>query len=68
MPLFEVAVLETAKIVKGEEEKPERLVIPPKYVLAKDDKIAAFKMVMENPELLKGADHDRMQVIVRPFG
>lgn len=68
MPLFEVAVIEAAA-KKKDEEHPERLVIAPKHVLAKDGQQAAMKFVVEFSDVLKAekVDHDRMQVLVRPF-
>lgn len=65
--MFEVAILESNKMHKGEVEKPEKLLYGPKAVLAKDDKVAAMKTIMENAAALAEADSDRIQVIVRPF-
>jgi len=60
------AVLEPTKKQKEEENKMEELVLQPKIVVAKDDKSAAIKVVMESEEL-KGKDMNRVQVVVRPF-
>lgn len=62
MPLFEVAVIEAET-----KEKPEKLVLAPQTVLAKDAQAAGMKVVMKNPAALQDADADRMQVLVRPF-
>ena len=60
------ATLEPNKKQRDEEGKMEELVMQPKIVVAKDDKSAAIKVVMESDEL-KGKDLDRIQVVVRPF-
>ena len=60
------AVLEPNKKQRDEEGKMEELIMQPKIVVAKDDKSAAIKVVMEATEL-KGKDLDKIQVVVRPF-
>ena len=66
MPLFEVAILETAK----KKEDQERLVLGPIAVVAGDPQSAAISAVMEDANskrLLNDIDKTRMQVLVRPF-
>ena len=60
------AILEPSKKQKEEENKMEEIILQPKIVVAKDDKSAAIKVVMDSPEL-KGKDLDKIQVVVRPF-
>jgi hypothetical protein len=60
------AIQEPTKKQKEEEEKQEELILQPKIVVAKDDKSAAIKVVMEAEEL-KGKDMNRITVVVRPF-
>ena len=60
------AILEPTKKQKEEDAKEEELVLQPKIVVAKDDKAAAIKVVMEATEL-KGKDMNRISVVVRPF-
>ena len=43
-----------------------KLVMEPKAIIARDDKDAAIKAVMDCPEL-KDVDRDRLEVVVRPF-
>lgn len=66
MPLFEVAILETPTPKEAENGKSERLVLPPKAVVASDEQSAGVIAVMDNTGL--EVDHARMQVLVRPFG
>jgi hypothetical protein len=65
MPLFEVAILETPKKKKDEEEGQERLALGPVFVIAKDNQSAAISAVLDNPGLK--VDRTRMLVLVRPF-
>lgn len=60
------AVLEPTKKQREEDSKQEEIVVQPKIVVAKDDKEAAIKVVMESGEL-KGKDMNRISVVVRPF-
>lgn len=64
MPLFEVAILETA--TKKAENQTERLVLEPKWVVARDEQSAAISAVMDAKDL--DVDRSRMEVLVRPFG
>lgn len=61
-----VAVFEPTKKDQEELSKLEEIVFQPKIVVAKDDRAAAIKVVMEATEL-KGKDMNRISVIVRPF-
>jgi hypothetical protein len=60
------AIEEPTKKQKEEEDKCETLIMQPRIVVAKDDKAAAIKVVMESEEL-KGKDMNRVAVVVRPF-
>ena len=60
------AILEPTKKDRDELSKEEELVLQPKIVVAKDDKAAAIKVVMEADEL-KGKDMNRISIVVRPF-
>jgi hypothetical protein len=62
MPLYEVAIIEHAD---PDNDKKERLALPPKAVLARDDQSAAISAVLDAKEL--DVDRDRMEVLVRPF-
>ena len=65
MPLFEVAIIETPKKKKQNEEPDQVKLITFDRIIAKDAQTAGFKSVMSNKE--KNVDIDRMRVIVRPF-
>ena len=60
------AIQEPTKKQKDEEDAIEVLIMQPKIVVAKDDKTAVIKVVMEAEEL-KGKDLNKIQVVVRPF-
>lgn len=65
--LYWVAVtLAPTKKESEDEGKMEELVLQPKIVVAKSDKAAAIKVMMDSPEL-KEYDLDRLEVVVRPF-
>lgn len=60
------AILEPTKKDREELSKEEELILQPKIVVAKDDKAAAIKVVLESSEL-KGKDMNRINIVVRPF-
>ena len=60
------AILEPTKKDMEELSKEEELILQPKIVVARDDKAAAIKVVMEAEEL-KGKDMNRVSIVVRPF-
>ena len=60
-----MAIVEPTKKEREEEAKMEKIVLQPKIIVAKDDKDAAIKVVMN--EDLKEHDQNRLQVVVRPF-
>jgi hypothetical protein len=60
------AVEEPTKKQKDEEDMQEVVVLQPKIVAAKDDKMAAIKVIRESAEL-KDKNLDRISVVVRPF-
>lgn len=68
MPLFEVAVIQHAtkkEIEAG--DLPEKLVMKPKLVLAKDRETAGLMGLTQDPTELAGIDLNRAQVLIRPF-
>ncbi len=66
MLFWVAATLEPTKKEREEESKQETLLVQPKIVVAKDDKTAAMKMLMDSTEL-KGADLNRVNIHVSPF-
>ena len=65
--LFTVMAVTTPKKKEIEEEGTlSRIVLQPLVVVARDDKDAAIKVVMNSPEL-KDIDQDRLEVVVVPF-
>lgn len=65
--LFGVAVTERPRKKKDEDEEPmDGVVIAPMWVVARDEKAAAMKVMLDHPEL-KEKDLDRLEVHVRPF-
>jgi len=68
MPLFEVAILDVPTKKEVEEGTgKERLAFGPVFVVAKDSQAAAMRAVMDNQADMAKVNHDRMQVLVRPF-
>lgn len=66
MPLFEVAILELP-VKKKDEEGIEKLIFGPECMIAKSDKAAANRALIQNADKLADVDPDRLQVLVRPF-
>lgn len=66
MPLFLVALLQRPNKKEAEEGKLETLVMPPTPVIARDDKAAALKAVLDNKDKVTG-DLSNVDVLVRPF-
>jgi hypothetical protein len=60
------AVEEPTKKQRQEEAMQETVIMQPKIVSAKDDKMAAVKVIREAIEL-KDKNLDRISVVVRPF-
>jgi hypothetical protein len=69
MPAFEVIVIETAtkKDVEDNGAAPEKLILGPVVVLAKDAPTAGHKAMMENADKIKVANLDRTSTLIRPF-
>lgn len=65
MPLYEVAILEKPLPKEAKDGAIERLVAPPKAVVAADAQSAAIIVAMDTKE---DFDKSRMVVLVRPFG
>lgn len=65
MPLFEVAILERPTKNEAEDGKVERLVLPPRAVIAADSQSAAIAAVLDGEKF--EVDRTRMSVLVRPF-
>jgi hypothetical protein len=66
MPLFEVAIIEHPTEKEAQDGKAERLVFGPKAVIATDSQSAAISAIMAEKDTIQ-VQHDRMQVLVRPF-
>lgn len=67
MPLFEVAIIQSQTKKEAEDGVGgEKLLLPPKFVLAKDGTTAAM-IAMMGDDAPKGIDMNRAQVLVRPF-
>ena len=60
------ATWEPTKKEREDEAKQETLIVEPRIIVARDDKTAAMKMLMESNEL-KEKDLDRVKVHVSPF-
>ena len=60
------ATFEPTKKEKEDEGKQEELLVEPKIIVAKNDKVAAMKL-MTTEDSLKDKDLDRVQVHVSPF-
>lgn len=65
--LYEVAILELPMKNKEGNWEPEKLVLKPTTVIAKDSQGAAIEAVLANTDALKDTDRSRMSVLVRPF-
>lgn len=65
--LYEIAILELPLKDKDGNWLPEKLVLAPTTVVAKDSQGAAIEAVLAHPEALQGVDRSRMSVLVRPF-
>lgn len=66
MPLFEVAMIEKPTKKQLDDGLAEKLVMPPRAVLAKDQNSAAIIAVMDGG-LPAEVDRTRLEVLVRPF-
>lgn len=65
MPLFEIAILQKPTKKEFEEGGEEKLILGPKFSVAKDKESAALRCLLsERPENL---DMARAEVLVRPF-
>jgi len=65
--LFIVAAVENpSKKDVEENDAISKIILQPTCILARDDKDAAIKAVLGCDEL-KNANHDRLEVLIRPF-
>ena len=64
MPLFEVAIIEHPTKKDREDGGQEKLIMPPKAVIAKDQQSAAVAAAVG---LGGSPDFSRTEIIVRPF-
>jgi len=64
--LFEVALIKKPTKKQAEEGAIEELIMAPQPVIARDDKGAAIKAVVENKDKIK-VDLALVEVLVRPF-
>jgi hypothetical protein len=65
--LYQVAVIENVEVKKDEQEKPPKILLEPITVIAKSEQDAAIRVAMLKGELLKSANAEMVEVIVRPF-
>lgn len=68
--IYWIAAVEKPKKVKakeGEEEvtSQDKLLLPPRAIIAKNEQSAAFQVARMDE--LKDADPDRVEILVRPF-
>lgn len=67
MPLFEIAIIQKAnKKELDDGAAPEKLIMPPKYVMAKDPQTAGL-IALTGADAPKDVDLNRAEVLVRPF-
>lgn len=66
MPLFEVAILENPTKKAAEDGVGQKLIMPPKAVIARDISSAAINAVLDGGIYPK-IDRSRLEVLVRPF-
>ena len=67
MPLFEVAILEKPTKKESEDGAIERLIMPPRSVVAQDSQSAAISVALSAQGELPAFDKLRMVVLVRRF-
>ena len=67
MPLFDIAITEAPTPERAEKGDLEKIIVPPKTIVAKDKNAAALKAITENATVIERADADRVQVHIRPF-
>jgi len=65
MPLYEVAVISIPSKKELEEGGTEKLIFGPKAVVAKNEQAAVFGVAQADE--IKGADLNKLQVLVRSF-
>lgn len=67
MPLFEIAIIQKAnKKELDDGAAPEKLLMTPKYVMAKDPQTAGL-IALTGEGAPVGLDLNRAEVLVRPF-
>jgi hypothetical protein len=66
MPLFEVAILENPTKKAAEDGTGQKLVMPPKAVIARDAQSAAINAVLDGG-IDPSIERSRLEVLVRPF-
>lgn len=60
------AIVNPTKKEHEEDNALSKIVMRPKPIIARDDKDAAIKVIMDSEEL-KDVDRDKLEVVVRPF-
>ena len=65
--LYQVAVIENMETKKDEQEKPPKILLEPITVIAKSEQDAAIRVAMTKGDLLKSANPEMVEVVVRPF-
>lgn len=66
MPLFEVAILENPTKKAAEDGIGQKLIMPPRAVIARDIQSAAINAVLDGG-VDSSIDRSRLEVLVRPF-
>ena len=65
--LYQVAVIENVEVKKDEVEKPPKILLEPITVIAKNEQDAAIRVAMAKGDILKSANPEMVEVVVRPF-
>jgi hypothetical protein len=67
MPVYEVIIIEKPTDSEMDDGVLETIVLEPVLLVAKDEKSASMKVLLDNKELLSQKDAGRLEVMVRPF-
>lgn len=66
MPLYEIALIQNPTKIEAENGSLGKLIMPPVYVMARNEQAAGVQAVMANKATLPD-ELDRVEVLVRPF-
>jgi hypothetical protein len=67
MPVYEVLVIEKPTDSEMDDGALETIVLQPTLIVAKDEKSASMKVLLDNKGPLSTKDAGRLEVLVRPF-